>query len=256
MSRIKNASPALVISILALVAALVVPAVAQVATKALSKREKRVVRNISTKQANKQINRRAPGIADNQITSRAPGLSVASADNAANAQSADTANSATTAADADQLGGLNPNTFVQTALANVPGQPAGGPVGSTVRQIDFRTALSTQNLWYLGTLRWTFMCDGTNLTSIRVFNTDPVTARIWIRWSQAGSTSSNVEALAVTDSAPTEVMASFADDAIADFSYVNANGMQVTGTFHARATTGGVFSSLACMVGGTAIVTP
>ena len=39
MSRIKRASPALVISILALIAALVVPALAKVATTALSKPE-------------------------------------------------------------------------------------------------------------------------------------------------------------------------------------------------------------------------
>jgi hypothetical protein len=63
MSRIKRMSPALVISILALIAALVVPALAQVATTALTKKEKRVVRKIAKGQANKQITRRASGLA-------------------------------------------------------------------------------------------------------------------------------------------------------------------------------------------------
>jgi hypothetical protein len=84
MSRIKQASPALVISIIALIAALVVPAVAQVATKALTKREVRRVRNISRFQANRQITRRTPRIANRRITARAPGLSVASANGVAN----------------------------------------------------------------------------------------------------------------------------------------------------------------------------
>jgi hypothetical protein len=63
MSRIKRTSPALVISILALIAALVVPALAQVATTALTKKEKRVVRKIAKGQANKQITRRASRLA-------------------------------------------------------------------------------------------------------------------------------------------------------------------------------------------------
>jgi hypothetical protein len=102
MSRIRNASPALVISIIALVAAVVVPAVAQVATKALSKRDKRVVTKISTRQANRQITRRTPGIADSRITNRAPGLSVASAN---------TASSATIAGDADKVDGKDASDF-------------------------------------------------------------------------------------------------------------------------------------------------
>jgi hypothetical protein len=54
MSRIKRPSPALVVAILALVAAIGVPAYA------LTKGEKRVVRKISKAQANKQITKRAP----------------------------------------------------------------------------------------------------------------------------------------------------------------------------------------------------
>jgi hypothetical protein len=53
MSRIKHPSPALVVAILALVAAIAVPAYA------LTKREKRVIRNIAKAQANKRINARA-----------------------------------------------------------------------------------------------------------------------------------------------------------------------------------------------------
>jgi hypothetical protein len=58
MSRIKHPSPALVVAILALLAAIVVPAFA------LTKKEKRVVRKV----------------ANAQITKRAPGLTVAGAD--------------------------------------------------------------------------------------------------------------------------------------------------------------------------------
>lgn len=78
MSRIKRMSPALVVAILALVSALVVPAMAQVATKALTKREVRVVRKVSAFHANRLINRRVPRIArfqaNRQITRRAPAV--------------------------------------------------------------------------------------------------------------------------------------------------------------------------------------
>jgi hypothetical protein len=56
MSRIKRTSPALVVAILALVAALVVPALA------LTRSEKRVVKKVAKVQANKQITKRAPGL--------------------------------------------------------------------------------------------------------------------------------------------------------------------------------------------------
>jgi len=93
MSRIKRASPALVISILALVAAVVVPALAQVATTALTKKEKKVVRKI----------------ANTKITKRAPGLAVASAT---------TANSADNATNAEALSG---NTVVGEGDLDGPG---------------------------------------------------------------------------------------------------------------------------------------
>ena len=54
MTRLKRPSPALVISILALVAALVVPAYA-----ALNKKDKKTVKNL----ANTEITKRAPGLA-------------------------------------------------------------------------------------------------------------------------------------------------------------------------------------------------
>ena len=57
MSRIMRPSPALVVAILALVAAIAVPAFA------LTKGDKRVVRKIAKFQANKQITKRAPRLA-------------------------------------------------------------------------------------------------------------------------------------------------------------------------------------------------
>ena len=69
MTRLKRPSPALVISVLALVAALVVPAYA-----ALNKKDKKTVKNI----------------ANTEITKRAPGLAVASANNANTAGNANT----------------------------------------------------------------------------------------------------------------------------------------------------------------------
>ena len=91
MSRHKRPSPALVISILALVAAMVVPAYA-----ALNKKDKKTVRNI----------------ANTEITKRAPGLAVASANNANTANSANTAASASTAANGIDgvAGGITSNT--------------------------------------------------------------------------------------------------------------------------------------------------
>ena len=88
MSHLKRPSPALVISILALVAALVVPAYA-----ALNKKDKKTVKNL----------------ANTEITKRAPGLAVASANTA---NSADTATSANTAANG--IDGVAGGTTVNT----------------------------------------------------------------------------------------------------------------------------------------------
>jgi hypothetical protein len=83
-------SPALLVAVLALVAALAGTAVAghDASTSALSKKK---VKKIARKQAIKQINALVPGLADEQITSRAPGLSVAHADTAAQANAANNA---------------------------------------------------------------------------------------------------------------------------------------------------------------------
>jgi hypothetical protein len=80
-------SPALLVAVLALVAALAGTAVAghDASTSALSKKK---VKKIARKQAIKQINALVPGLADEQITSRAPGLSVAHAETAAQADAA------------------------------------------------------------------------------------------------------------------------------------------------------------------------
>jgi hypothetical protein len=161
-----------------------------------------------------------------------------------------------TVPEADTVDGVDSPTLVQTRNSGFQGQPPGGPTGTTVRQIDFRTENANQHLWYLGTLRWTLQCNGVNLTDIRVFNTAPVEARIWIRWSEAGSTNSNLETVPVVTNTSTSVMDAFTDDAQATFSYTNADGMQVTGTFHATDSSGGTLTGADCLVGGTAIVTP
>src|SRR5262245_7949344 len=92
MSRIKRPSPALVISIMALVAAVAVPAYA-----ALTKGEKKTVKNL----------------ANAQITKRAPGLAVASAKNANSANNAANATTAGTANDALALGGRAASGYVR-----------------------------------------------------------------------------------------------------------------------------------------------
>ena len=94
MSRFKRPSPALVISIMALVAAIVVPAYA-----ALNKKDKKAVRNI----------------ANNEITKRAPGLAVASANSANTADSADTAANAIDGV----AGGIATNTGSNVLLFNL-----------------------------------------------------------------------------------------------------------------------------------------
>jgi hypothetical protein len=97
MSRIKRPSPALVVAILALVAAVAVPAFA------LTKKEKRVVRKI----------------ANAQITKRAPGLSVASANTANTAGNSQTANSA---GNADTLDGQDATAFTPAGEVHSPGR--------------------------------------------------------------------------------------------------------------------------------------
>lgn len=98
--RIPRPSPAVLVAVLALAAALAGTAIAgpDATTSALTKSK---VMKIATKQASKQINALAPGIADEQITRRAPGLAVATAANADNAAHAASADSAANAAAVD-----------------------------------------------------------------------------------------------------------------------------------------------------------
>jgi len=103
MSRyLKPANAALVISVLALIGAVVVPAVAQMATTSVSKKERQLIRKIARLQANKLISKKAPRIARRQankrITARAPSLNVNSALSAVNSQNA---------ANADKVDGLD-----------------------------------------------------------------------------------------------------------------------------------------------------
>jgi len=88
-------SPAIVVATIALVAALSGTAIAgpSAITSALTPKK---AKKIATKQARKEIAKRAPGIADKQITKRAAGLAVASAGSAT---------TAATAGDAAALGG-------------------------------------------------------------------------------------------------------------------------------------------------------
>jgi hypothetical protein len=94
--RARRPSPAMIVSIIALVFALAGTGVASVATiSALSKKDKKKVKNI----------------ANNQINQRAPGLSVASAKNADNAANA---TNATNATNANAVDGMSGATFKRT----------------------------------------------------------------------------------------------------------------------------------------------
>jgi hypothetical protein len=103
MSRIKRTSPALVVAIVALIAALVVPALA------LDKSEKRVVKKVAA----------------NQVKTLAPGLSVASAGQAANA---------------DQLDGRDASAFAPAGEVHTPGRfvlndPVPGDLGALTQNV-------------------------------------------------------------------------------------------------------------------------
>jgi hypothetical protein len=74
--RGRKPSPAIVVSIIALVFALAGSAAAGVATiSVLSKKEKKQTRNI----ADSEVNKLAPGLADSEVNKLAPGLAVKSA---------------------------------------------------------------------------------------------------------------------------------------------------------------------------------
>lgn len=98
MSRIKQArpSPAILIAVVALVAALGGSAVAEVASTSLSNKDKKQVKKIAKKQGKKQGKKQA----NKQIEKKAPGLSVA------------------TAASAETFGGLTPTRVAPFTLTN------------------------------------------------------------------------------------------------------------------------------------------
>jgi hypothetical protein len=106
MSRITRTGPALIVAIVALVAALVVPALA------LTGGEKRVVKKLAA----------------GQVRKLAPGLSVANAQTANSANTAETANSANTAgsandaANADKLDGQDASDFTAAGEVHTPGR--------------------------------------------------------------------------------------------------------------------------------------
>ncbi|MBK5111136.1 MAG: hypothetical protein JJE10_07200 [Thermoleophilia bacterium] len=127
MQRIKKAvpSPAMLVAVVALVAALGGGAVAGVAVTSLNKKQGKKVRTIAKKQGKRQANK--------QITKKAPGLSVASAT---------TADSATTAGDADTVDGKQANEL-ETNSAYAQASPD-NPITTTIEQI-LATTITTQS---------------------------------------------------------------------------------------------------------------
>lgn len=136
MFRFKRPSPALVISILALVAAIAVPAFA------LTKKEKRVVKNT----------------ANAQITKRAPGLAVASANTATSADNATNAKALsgnTIVGEGDLDGpGLVTNSSCTPVPEPVPGAQAGDhvvltpPSGWPTYEINLTARVTTDTVTY------------------------------------------------------------------------------------------------------------
>lgn len=95
----RKPSPALIVSIVAICAALVGTAfAAPIANDSrLTKQDRRIAAKIARNITARFIKRFTPVFADRQITDRAPGLSVAKADDAENAENAKSADSAKTA---------------------------------------------------------------------------------------------------------------------------------------------------------------
>lgn len=116
--RPKRPSPALVVAVVALAAALTGTAVAEIATTArLDRVEKKQVRKLAKKIAAKISKRQA----NRQITRRAPNLSVASAKNAetaSTASSAASAASATSATTAETASSVAANGVNAQAIAS------------------------------------------------------------------------------------------------------------------------------------------
>lgn len=104
--RGRQISPALVVAIVALVAALGGTAVGGIATSALTKKEFKQVKRIAKNKANAQIKKKAPG------------LSVAHADDA------DSATNAANANDADDAAAVDGNTVTKIAINQGSGNVA------------------------------------------------------------------------------------------------------------------------------------
>jgi hypothetical protein len=104
MRRIKRTkpSPALLVAVVALVAALAGTAVGGVAVTSLSQKETKKVRKIGKKQANKQIEKKEPGLNVNSAKE------AETAQTAASASSADAAKQAENATNAQSLSGRTP----------------------------------------------------------------------------------------------------------------------------------------------------
>ncbi len=146
-------SAAIIVAVLAVVAALAGTAVAgpDTSTSAVSKKK---VKKIARKQAIKQINALAPGIADEQINKRAPGLSVAHADSAESAASAANAVTATNAANAANAANADQADNANTAN------------GVTVQSIRYHVAPGDNpvELISMGGLTLTANCPSANLS--------------------------------------------------------------------------------------------
>ena len=106
-------SPAIVVAVMALVAAIAGTAVAGPGATTSKITKKKV-----TKIADNEINKLAPKIANDEITKRAPDLSVAHATTANQATTANNATNAETAANANALSG---NTIVAEGNLDGPG---------------------------------------------------------------------------------------------------------------------------------------
>ena len=156
-------SPAMAVALVALSAALVGTAIAgpTAVVSLLDKGEKKQVKKISKKQANKQIKKKAPG------------LSVANAQHANNADNADNANNADKATDAT-------NATNATNAENAENAATVG--GNHVVKIAYRSAGTdgaNDTVLDLSGLQMKADCDGTNAT----ITADTTVADAFIWWT-------------------------------------------------------------------------
>jgi len=165
--------------------------------------------------------------------------------------------------------GLNGGVIRESSLASVPSADQLGGIGAagftqspdsatTVHRINVRRTNASQDLVFVGPLRFTFQCNGTDVTDLRVLNTDGTSARIWITWNQVGDTQPRTETYAVPNppTGSTAIMPGYTDDAQATFTYSNSGGVDITGAFHAAdAGAGGQpITGSNCVIAGLGIV--